>query len=251
MKIKNRFDRLIFEAESQPFAGWDFSFIEGRIHQLDTTWDYRNLVKARMQSSAKMLDMCTGGGEFLDSFETLPGITVATEGFLPNVPIAKNRLNPRGVSVFRIESDINLPFKDNYFDLVINRHGSYSASEIRRISLRSDSHFITQQVGSANALGINDVLNCPLSQQPEWTLEIALETLNAQGFQITNSVEEFPSMVFDDVGALVYYLKAVPWQIPDFDTSKYWEQLKRVHRQIEADGRFEVTAHRFLIEAAG
>lgn len=32
-------------------------------------------------------------------------------------------------------------------------------------------------------------------------------------------------MRFSDVGALAWYLQMVPWAIPGFDVSRYWEQL--------------------------
>ncbi len=69
-----------------------------------------------------MLDMGTGGGEFLSSLAPFPPYTCATEAYPPNVPIAKARLEPLGIEVFQISEDNFLPIPDNTLDLVINRH---------------------------------------------------------------------------------------------------------------------------------
>ncbi len=39
-------------------------------------------------------------------------------------------------------------------------------------------------------------------------------------------------MFLYDVGAIVYYLKAVPWEIPDFSVEKYFDKLQEIHKLI-------------------
>ena len=58
-----------------------------------------------MRDAATMLDMGTGGGEFLFSLHPLPKTVYATEGYKPNVPIARQRLEPLGVKVVYFEED--------------------------------------------------------------------------------------------------------------------------------------------------
>lgn len=248
MATDNKFHRLIEQAVAQSFSGWDFSFVEGRLTEAPVSWDYHTLVEQRLRSANAVLDMCTGGGEFLDSFGVLPGTTVATEGFAPNVAIARERLKRRGIEVVPFETDHQLPLPDNTFDLVINRHGAFSQPELLRI-MRSGGIFLTQQVGSANATGINEALNAQPPQHSDWRLSDAEGLLIAGGFSISRREEEFPAMVFRDIGAVVFYLKAIPWQIPDFEPAKYLEGLRHLHDRIEVDGLFEVKAHRFLLEA--
>jgi 2-polyprenyl-3-methyl-5-hydroxy-6-metoxy-1,4-benzoquinol methylase len=87
------FGYLINEA-NQKFEGWDFSYIEstGRMREFPSSWNYRNKVQIRLPGSSSMLDMGTGGGEFLSSLSPLPANTCATEGYEPNIPVARNRL---------------------------------------------------------------------------------------------------------------------------------------------------------------
>ncbi len=247
------FRRLVEDAQSQPFKGWDFSFINGRIHQQEPSWDYQSLVATAIAQADVMLDMCTGGGEFLDSFANLPNTTLATEGYAPNVALAAERLAHRGITVVEVTSDNQLPLANDYFDLVINRHGAYSAAEVRRVTQNRGASFITQQVGSANALGINLALTGNKSDvEPTasaWSMTTAIQELEAHGFSILHCAEEYPAMIFHDVGALVYYLKAVPWQLPGFAVDAYRPALAQIHQRICDEGAFAVTAHRFLIQA--
>jgi hypothetical protein len=58
-------DALIDEAERQPFTGWDFSWIEGRIIADPLPWDYTAAVVNAARHSPDLLDLGTGGGEWL------------------------------------------------------------------------------------------------------------------------------------------------------------------------------------------
>ena len=59
--------------------------------------------------------------------------------------------------------------------------------------------------------------------------------------------EDSPIMRFYDVGAIVYYLKATPWQIPDFSVEKYFDKLTEIHNHIEKRGYVDARMHYFLI----
>ncbi|MEM9624266.1 MAG: methyltransferase domain-containing protein [Pseudomonadota bacterium] len=248
MTLMSRFDELIATALAQSLSGWDFAFVDGRLTETELPWNYRKLVRQRIPNVQSLLDMCTGGGEFLDGFKSLPASTYATEGYAPNVEVARQRLAARGVEVIAVNSDDQLPLPDDAFDLVINRHGAYSPAELSRIT-QAGGLFLTQQVGSANASDINRLLDAPSPSVPAWRLERAIEYLDASGFDIVQQAETFPVMSFADVGALVFYLRAIPWQVPDFEPEIYRTQLLALHDQISAEGSLEVRAHRFLIEA--
>lgn len=57
-------------------------------------------------------------GEFLSRLP-FPKQTFATESYVPNVNIAKNRLEPLGITVKQITSDSDLPFDDEIFTLLL------------------------------------------------------------------------------------------------------------------------------------
>ncbi len=55
--------------------------------------------------------------------------------------------------------------------------------------------------------------------------------------------------MFNDVGAVVYFLRKVLWTVPDFTVEKYRHRLLVLHERINQDGPFVAHSERFLIEA--
>ncbi len=244
------FEALIAEAEKAGFSGWDFSYLEGRYKESAPSWDYRQMVLERMADSSSLLDMGTGGGEFLASLGALPPHTCATEGFPPNLSIARACLAPLGVRVESACGDENLPFPDGSFDLVINRHESYSPAELKRI-LKPGGCFLTQQVGGRDNFLLNERLQDePCLEYAGWNLQTARKQLEDAGFTVRLAKEEMLPTRFSDIGAVVYYLKAIPWQIPDFSPEKERLRLLQLHREIIQNGALITHSHRFILEAS-
>jgi SAM-dependent methyltransferase len=245
------FDFLISEAEAH-FSGWDFSYIANREHPAPLRWSYVSEALLRVRKTKAVLDMDTGGGEMFSYFAPFPPVAYATEAYAPNIPIARERLEPLGVEVVALteEEPRELPFEDATFDLILNRHGYYWGPELYRI-LQPGGVFITQQVGDRNDIGIRELLDAPNANvQVEWAdLAEAIANLEAANFQIVKQLEDIYPQRFYDVGAIVYQLKAIPWQIPDFSVEGYFDRLKSVHEKIQRDGYVDVLEHRFFIIA--
>jgi SAM-dependent methyltransferase len=139
------FEIYLRDAE-QPFSGWDFSYISAsrRMTSSPGAWSYASIILPLVRTAQALLDMGTGGGEFLASLQPLPSRTVATEGYPPNIPVARNRLEPLGVTICPVGDDEVLSLEDDAFDLAINRHESYDPLELLRV-LRPGCIFVTQQ----------------------------------------------------------------------------------------------------------
>ncbi len=244
------FERLIAEALAQDFSGWDFSWLEGRWEEDDLPWDFCKIVFERSRSVQSLLDMGTGGGEMLSTLVPFPPQTWATEGYPPNVPVAQARLAPLGCWVVAVDGeDDKLPFKDATFDLIINRHESYAPKEVRRI-LKPGASFITQQVGGRHTIRLNEWLQETVDYEyADWALEKAVHQLEDAGFQILDAREAFPGKRFFDIGAVVFYLKIIAWQIEDFSVERYYDKLAALHNEIQTRGAFEASSHYFYIEA--
>lgn len=250
MNEKELFDLFVLEAE-KPFSGWDFSYITdtGRMASEPMNWNYTSEILASIRKADSLLDMGTGGGEFLSKLQPFPRNTFATEAYEPNVPIARNRLEPLGITVVEVKDDNQLPFDNEQFDLIINKHESYSVSELYRI-LKPGSQFITQQVGGQDHLDLNKALGANEDNgYPHWNLNYAVQELESAGFKVIKNLEQFPYTRFYDVGALIYYLSAIPWQVPDFTVEKYFDKLLQIHHQIQERGFIEFKEHRFFIKA--
>jgi hypothetical protein len=259
--LEESFELFLKEAEAMSFYGWDFSFTysTGRVVESPLKWNYHNIGLPYMVKADTMLDMGTGGGEVLSGFKVLPPHTYATEQYHPNVAVARARLESLGVEVIEIEEgkgppyNTKLPFKDGFFDLIINRHEAYYPPELMRI-LKSGGCFITQQVGSlTNVLLVQFLLGktIPVSN---WNLKSAADELKASGFKILQQKEEIGFTRFFDIGAVVYMLKAIPWTLGhftpgEFSLDKYREKLWELHVKINEDGFYDSPQHRFLIVA--
>lgn len=250
MKLKNEtlFNQLLQSSE-EDFKGWDFSYLNqtSRMAEFPLSWNYTIELLKYLPQSKHLLDMGTGGGEFLSTLP-VPKDTKATEAYKPNVPIARNRLEPLGIKVYEIDSDFHLPFEDYSFDLIINRHEAFIPTELKRI-IKEDGVFITQQVGGKNDEDLNQLFETNQSEYHDWGLQVALDGLEEAGFTILDKKENITKTRFYDIGAIIYYLKAIPWQIPDFSISKYQTQLIKIHNMIMDKGYLDITCHRFFIIA--
>ena len=130
--------------------GWDFSHIAGRYtEQDDLPWDYRGVIEQYLTARMRLLDIDTGGGEFLLTLNHPRERIAATENYPPNVKLCKTVLLPLGIEFREGDGKGKLPFGDGSFDMVINRHGDFNAEEIYRV-LKPKGLFITQQVGAEN-----------------------------------------------------------------------------------------------------
>jgi len=241
-------DFLKHEA-SVPFSGWDFSYVRGRMVESPLEWGYGSFIKWVIPHIDSILDMGTGGGEFLSTLQPFPKHTCATEGYDLNYPIAKGRLEPLGVKVIKHESDDNLPFKDEEFELIINRHESYSTEEVFRI-LKKNGFFITQQVGGDNDKKLRELLTGKSKGEYDlWNVNSTSRDLQIAGYKIIEKKECYPTTRFFDVGAIVFYLAKIPWAIPGFSVEKYFNQLYEINNIIQEIGYLDVSNHRFFLKA--
>ena len=147
-----------------------------------------------------------------------------------------------------VEDDTRLPFGDAEFDLVINRHESYEPIEVHRI-LRPGGRFVTQQVGGHNITSLNAMLGAPEARESSWDLAHARSALEDTELEVRDAREAFPLTRFADVGAIVYLLKAIPWQIADFSVDRYFDRLKELERRARTEGCITLRAHRFFLDA--
>jgi SAM-dependent methyltransferase len=163
--------------------------------------------------------------------------------------VAGRRLLPLGIHVVNAVDAANLPFADSTFDLIINRHGDYNAAEVFRM-LKPGARFITQQVGGSDQIQLNQALEDEISfPYIDFGIKEIQQEFEAAGFQIIDLREEFPETVYRDIGAVVFYLKVISWQVPDFTVEKYYDRLAAIHNTIEEDGAFRSRSHRILLQA--
>ena len=249
------FEIYLEQARNTPFTGWNFEYLTktGRMVEAPVKWNYYNIVLPYLLRAETMLDMGTGGGELLSRFQPLPPYTYATEQYLSNVPVAKARLEPLGAKVVEIDGqkypyNESLPFDDEFFDLIINRHEAYYPRELMRL-LKHGGLFITQQVGSRTVVNLKQFLTEKDEAVSNWNLKYAVGELNSAGFGIIEQQEDIQFERFYDVGAVAYFMKAIPWIIEDFTIEKYKDRLWELHIRIDEEGFYDAPMHRFVIVA--
>ena len=258
MDIESNYKHFIkqWEAEeNHAFEGWDFSYIKERWDEPEPPWDYVSVVKSYLKDSDILLDMGTGGGEVLLSIGHPYNNTFATEAYLPNFELCKKNLAPLGITIVRMYTDENfetddiLPFDDESFNVIINRHESFDLSEVHRV-LKPGGYFITQQIGSTNTNEFMDRLNDDfVYDRTHHTIDKYTDTLEKLGFQIIETEEAiFPVKVYD-VGALIFMAKIIVWEYPDFSVKTHFNKLLDCQKEVEEKGFLEATGHRFLIIA--
>lgn len=248
--MSSDFDREVAEGLALPFAGWDFSPIARRLRTRGPPWNFASLLKEKIRVVSSMVDLGTGGGEFLASLAPLPRVTYATEAYPANFTIASRRLASMGVSVLPTGLDLRIPLPDNSVELVANRHEEFSGPEVFRV-LTPGGWFITQQVGIRNNVELAEKFGAEPSHPTNdvsSAVELA-EEISSAGFVIQDKAEATYSDEFLDVGAVVYYLRAIPWEVPGFSVDRHREHLKEIYLEIQRKGSFRVTTHRLLVVA--
>jgi len=234
--------------EEKSFQGWDFSYIDKRKSHEPLPWNYDKIVRQYCHNNSKLLDMGTGGGEYLLTLNHPYCNTFATEAYPLNFELCRKTLTPLGIDVRQVINDNYLPFEDEMFDIIINRHAAFDINEIYRL-LKPNGCFITQQVGGLNNKGLSGFLINDFKEitSCEHTMKNNVLLTKNKGFTNLKSDECFPKLKFFDIGALVYFAKIIEWEFPNFSVDRYFEQLCLLQSIVEEQGFIESKEHRFIM----
>lgn len=251
MNTSELFNKWKQEEEKSKIIGWDFSYIEDRFHSDEDSlpWDYEAVIKRYMRNNHRILDIDTGGGEFLLSLGHPYQLTSATEGYPPNVELCRKKLGSLGIDFHEMREYSRMPFSDSSFDIIINRHGSYDAWEIYRV-LKPNGLFITQQVGEDNDCELVDML---LPDAPKifsgHNLKSQVKIFKNAGFQILEQDQAFKPIIFYDTLALVWFARIIEWEFVDFSVERCFDKLLEVEKEISQNGFVCGNIHRFYFVA--
>lgn len=197
-----------------------------------------------------LLDIDTGGGEFLLSLKHPFCNLSATEAYPPNVALCKEKLLPLGIDFREASGAAELPFDNETFDIVINRHGSFNENEIWRV-LKPKGFFITQQVGAENDRELVELLlnETPPLPFPKQYLDKVRQRFEKVGFITLQAEEVYRPIKFWNVGALVWFARIIEWEFPDFSVEGCLRNLYHAQEILEKSGVIEGRIHRFLYVA--
>ncbi len=240
-------ERLLpFIERARKFSGWDFANLDVRELEAGPPWDYAELARDAGHRASAVLDMGTGGGEFIAKIrDSLPHRVIVTEQWEVNAPIAKHRLAPLGVEVARCKSR-ELPFADESFDLVLNRHEELDPADVARV-LKRGGKVITQQVGRQNWHELRRYF-------PRKVDFGDLRGEYARGFEgaglrVARDEQHEYRVAFASLGEIVFMLLIAPWEIPHFDVEKDIDGLLQLEAAQLTERGLELTESRFLLVA--
>lgn len=210
---------------------------------------------AASDPDAAALDIDTGGGEVLDEAPTLPRHMTVTESWPPNAAGARERLEPRGVSVVETDGTTGtpLPFPDRSFDLVTSRHPvTPDWPEIHRV-LKPGGRYLAQHVGPASAFELIEFFLGPRpverrGRDPEGP-DGEVAAAEAAGLTVERLEKARCRMEFADIGAVVWILRRCVWWVPDFSVDRYAGTLRELDARMRAGQPFVAHSTRHLIEA--
>jgi SAM-dependent methyltransferase len=262
------FDDLLREATSAPVAGWDLGRLGERV-QVDVPWDYDAVVSAHTVGARSLLDLGTGGGEWLAAHRPLAPLTVATECWPPNALVAARTLRPLGAHVVRVEAaDDNdqqgdneqqgdndqqargpvrgrLPFRDACFDAVVDRNEAFVADEVARV-LAPGGTFVTEQVGPGCHDDLYTLLELTAPPPARWALDMAVRQVRAAGLEVVDAADGLAVRTFADMGAVAWWLRQVPWAVEGFTVEGFRDRLAAAYAR---GGPYAVREPRFRLVA--
>lgn len=245
---------------ARTFSGWfglsSYPDFDVRPLELGPPWNYESLVREQARGASAVLDLGTGGGEFIANVrDSLPERVVATEEWHVNAPIAYRRLAPLGVGVVRCRS-LRLPFADAAFDLVIDRHEELDPAEVARV-LRPGGRAVTQQVGRDNW---RELRQCFPAATPGNRADSRVTDFGdirgeyARGFEaagltVTADLQHDYKVAYGSLGEMVFMLLVTPWTIPDFDVERDLDALLTLEAKHSTGDGLVMTWSRFLLVA--
>ena len=231
---------------ARKFGGWVFSDLNIRHLDPEPPWDYVQVVPERARDRRSALDMGTGPGERLAALrDSLPERLVATEEWPTNAPVAYQRLTSLGIDVVHCRS-LQLSFRDEAFDLVLNRHDDLDPAEVARV-LQPGGLLITQQVGRDNWRE----LRRRFPRATDWG---DVRGAYARGFitaglEVTADQQHVYKVAFPSLSELVFMLTVAPWTIPEFDLDRDVGALLEIESDCQTSDGLVLTESRFLIVA--
>ncbi|MBI5287343.1 MAG: methyltransferase domain-containing protein [Chloroflexi bacterium] len=227
------------------FSGWTFDDVAIRHLGPTLPWDYERIAREHALAAASVVDLGTGGGERLAGIVAgAPGRVVATEEWVVNAPVARERLAPLGVDVVRADS-LRLPFAAEAFDLVLDRHEALEPAEVARV-LGAGGRVVTQQCGPHDWPELSRYL--PTTAFPDH-YRAYQEGFRAAGLLVEDARWHEERIAFATLGDLVYILLLMPWDLPEFDPVASIEALMTLEEELGTDDGIVVTEIRYLIVA--
>ena len=225
---------VMFDAPSRPV---------GR----EAPWDYMLRAAELVQSAHRVLDMGTGDGlRFSSICRDFRGYAVATEEWTASASVAAPLFRSMKIGLVRCRSHF-LPFSDNSFDVVLNRHEEFTPTEVTRV-LRQGGSFLTQQWGASWGELRRFFPRIPAPGGE--TLEECVSWFLEAGLAVSDSREASTLRAYSGVEDIVTMLLLDGSIIPDFDPlGSDLEAILKMEQELTTTEGLLLSEANFIIEA--
>ena len=134
--------------------------------------------------------------------------------------------------------------------MVIDQNEVFIAQEVSRILVPGGT-FSTEQTGTSEISESCKLFGLPAPSPigPAWDLRTAREQVERAGLSGLKSAEAKFDMAFHGVGALVWYLRMVPWASPGFSVERHRSRLEDLHFRLNREGPFRIPRYGFRLRA--
>jgi hypothetical protein len=211
-----RFEELVADGAAAPVEGWDFSWFDGRAAEERPPWGYARLLGERMARATAALDVETGGGEVLGEVASPPpgapgGDRVVAAQRRPGAPASRGAGRTGRGRGGRAVAPVRL--------LVLrpggqppSGHGAVGRDRTRAAASR---HIPVPADRPADQPRADRVFVGPTPPSSPRGRQKPRAAAASAGLELLDLREAALRVEFFDVGAVVHFLRKVPWTVPD------------------------------------
>jgi SAM-dependent methyltransferase len=228
-KVKTKMSLAQALQSVQPIRGWDWSPM--RAHMGDLGWSYEEVLGVYLGSSARALDVGTGGGEVFSRVGRPQDVALDLSPEM--LAVARRRLQ---CPLVRGDQS-RLPFRPDSFDVVADRHVGVEPDQVVAV-LRRGGVYVTQQVGGKTCQSIFDAFGWESNEEfwrrhdtlrgvKYWDNELRARFYDGAGFEVIRNDQVVVDYEFLDEESLAFWLTNAP--LPDKpDPERHAQELASI-----------------------
>ena len=197
----------------------------------------------------KALDLGCGSGELTLKLSPFFKEIIGLDPFKDYIQTAKKQKKGTNIKnvVFKIADGKNLPFKDEYFDIVFSSRGPLSANidfikESFRV-LKKGGLMIEETIGEKDKIELKKIFKRGQDYPAQETkLELVQRLLKQSGLRLIGSKYYLFYQIYPSINEVIEILDRAPI-IPDFNKIKDRLHLVEVNKQLNHKG-IRLSSHR-------
>lgn len=241
-----------YDRVAKKYGGYGFSNAEPQFSteypDADPEADFKKNLLCLSNPSKIALDIGCGDGifafEVAEEFNKIEGLDSSSE-LIKIAEQKKLALQINNVDFINGNAD-DIPYDDNYFDIIFNRRGPCSYNEYSR-TLKPNGYYLEIGIGENDARQLKETFGRG-QNFGDWTTSRRLRdesTFKALGFEILVSKDYFYNEFYEDRSEFVLFLQGVPIFV-DFDPKKDHQLLERYFTDHQRADQITLERHRVV-----